>query len=442
MRRLTRGEYLSACLTAAAVAPGFLARPYLSVHNYRRYQERRIRRLLFHAYDRTEFYRRLYDRAGVSPADFRALEDLRHFPTTTKEQLVAAIEAGELGPRRDGIESVSSGSSGRVIRVTHHVPDIHAYAAGRFRILNINGRLRPWDRTVYIYTSEFPARSFFGLYPSSFIPTLNDLDDTIRRLQSLRPRVLCVYPSRLIEIAARLDRGAARALGIALISVNSETSSREQRATLADHFGCPVLDEYSTEELGWTAAECAHGQLHVWEDMARLEILRLDTDEAPEHGEAGEIVGTNLHNFATPFIRYRQGDLGELNDVACPCGRNFRVLRNLVGRCNDAFHFESESVSPAYLLDAVYSLLLEERFPIADFCLIQTAGDAVRFEYTPRGVSAPELDVAIADSLATLLPSGIHVEAVPRTALFKTATGKRNPIVSLVRGSSREPAHV
>ena len=326
--------------------------------------------------------------------------------------------------------------------MTHHVPDVHAYAAGRYRILNMTGRLRPWDRTVYIYTSEFPARSFLGLYHSSFISTLNDLDDTIRQLERLRPRVLCVYPSRLVEIAARLARDAARDLNIALISVNSETSSPAQRAALADHFGCPVLDEYSTEELGWTAAECAYGNMHVWEDMARLEILRPDSDADAGPGEAGEIVGTNLHNFATPFIRYRQGDLGELHEAACPCGRRFRHLRNLVGRCNDAFHFESQSVSPAYLLDSVYSLLLDQRYPIADFCLIQTAPDAVTFQYSVRGVAVAGLDVRLARSLEALLPSGVLVRAQETSMMHKTVTGKRNPIVSLVKDSRREPAHV
>jgi phenylacetate-CoA ligase len=447
MRRLTRAEYLRACATAGVVAPAFLFRPYGSSSRYRAYQFQRIKKLIHHAYQRTVFYRRRYDEAGVSPRDFRDLSDLPRFPTTTKEELVAAIRAGEMGggsQRRRGIESVSSGSSGRVITVTHDVSDIHAYAAGRYRILDMTGRFRPWDRTLYIYTSEFPARSFFGLYPSWFVSTLNDLADTIRRIQEIRPSMLCVYPSRLVEIAARLDAADARALELKLISVNSETSSKTQRAALANHFGCPVLDEYSTEELGWTAAECAFGETHVWEDMAHLEILERDRDRPVTAGEQGEIVGTNLHNFATPFIRYRQGDLGSLHKSSCRCGRTFRALRDLVGRSNDAFHFDSGTVSPAYLLDSVYALLLNQRFPIADFCLLQESRNGVAFQYSvpERETAAPDLGSRIEQGLAALLPSGVAVRAELTAQMHKTASGKRNPIVSLVADRAREAIRV
>jgi len=441
MRRFSAAEYVRACAAAAVVAPAFLARPYLAPDVYRAYQTRRIRRLLDRAWQ-APFYRKQYAAAGVSPADFRNLDDLARFPTVTKSELIAAIHAGELGAVRGrGIDSVSSGSSGRVITVTHDVADTHAYAAGRFRILNMTGRLTPWSRTMYVYTSEFPARSYFGLYRSWFVPTIHDLDDTILRLRELRPHVLCVYPSRLMEFAAVVDTRSARAFGIQLISVNSETSSRSQRAALADHFGCPVLEEYSTEELGWTAAECAFGTMHAWEDMAYLEILSPEADRAVAQGEVGEIVGTNLHNLATPFIRYRQGDNGSLRDVQCPCGRTFRALEHLVGRANDTFHFSSGDVSPAYLLDSIYSLLLDDRYPIADFCLIQRARDSVTLQYSlaPSTTATPELGRRVEESLASLLPASVRVTAEHTTCMYKTLSGKRNPIVSLV-GHSPAPA--
>ncbi len=442
MRRFTVVEYVRACAAAAVVAPVILARPYVSRERWRRYQENRIAKLLRHAWEHTAFYRRKYDSAGVSPADFRRLEDLERFPTVTKGELVTAMHAGELGLSRNGIDSVSSGSTGQVITVTHRISDTHAYAAGRYRILNMTGRLRPWSRTLNIYTSAFPANSFFGLYRSWFVRTTHDLDDTIARLRDVRPHVLCVYPSRLMELAARLDRRDARALGVHVISVNSEWSSRAQRDGMADHFGCPVLDEYSTEELGWTAAECAAGAMHVWEDMAYLETLRPDADAAVATGEPGELVGTNLHNFATPFIRYRQADSASLHDSRCACGRTFRTLRNLIGRCNDAFHFSAASASSAYLLDCVYSLLLDDRLPIGDFCLMQDDRDSVRFQYslarphTPR----PSFDARIATRLTALLPAGVAVRVEETAHMHKTASGKRNPIVSLVGRPEQAPA--
>lgn len=442
MRPFTPAEYLRACTSALAVAPAFLRRPYTPPPRWRAYQRKRIALLLRHAYHNTRFYRGKFDAAGVTPEDFRELADLRCFPTTTKAELIDAAENGELTDVRDGrIASVSSGSSGKIITVQHEVRDTHAYAVGRYRILAMTGALRPWDRILYVYTSELPASSLFGMYRSAFVSTLTPIDEIIAAVRHVRPRVLCIYPSRLCEVADALSPAEARELGLALISVNSEMSSAEQRGALARHFGCPVLDEYSTEELGWTATECQYGVRHLWEDMSYIEILDRDAD-VPADG-VGEIVGTNLHNFSTPFIRYRQEDLGAIARSRCACGRTFRELHQLVGRANDAFQFGSERLSSAYLLDAVYRLLLAHRLPIADFCLVQDGEWSVVFQYLPRGRSdAMELAPAIERHLTALLPKGVNVRAQVTSEMLKTRSGKRNPIISLATPAHRETARV
>ena len=63
MRPFTRTEYVRACARAVAVAPMYLARPYLERSRYRAYQSLRIARLIRHAYDNTAFYRRKYHAA-------------------------------------------------------------------------------------------------------------------------------------------------------------------------------------------------------------------------------------------------------------------------------------------------------------------------------------------------------------------------------------------
>ncbi|MBL8022155.1 MAG: phenylacetate--CoA ligase family protein [Leptospirales bacterium] len=429
MRRFSLSEYLRAAALAGAVAPGYLIRPYLGRKHIERFQYSRIKRLLHHAYERSPFYREKYANAGIHPNDFRSLRDLAFFPCVTKGELVDAIEAGALPGANRFIESVSSGSSGKVIRVSHDVKDTHAYAVGRYRILNMLGNYRPMDRTLYVYTSEFPARSFFGFYRSWFVSTLNDINDTIDRMLKLRPHVLCIYPSHLLELIRHISSAQAQSLRLKLISLNSEMSSRSQRKMLSEYFGCPVLDEYSSEELGWVATECQHGTYHVWEDMAYLETL----DRASGARRiSGEITGTNLHNFATPFIRYRQGDMGSLSEGLCMCGRKTLQLDGLLGRQNDSFLLDGQTLTPAYLLDTVYEMLLVDRLPIADFCLIQESPSAVRMQIIPAKNAGPDLELAVSRGLARFLPSNTRIEIEVTDKLLKTRTGKRNPIISAI----------
>lgn len=149
-------------------------------------------------------------------------------------------------------------------------------------------------------------------------------------------------------------------------------------------FGCGVFDEYSTEELTRVAAQCQAGTYHLFEDVAHVEILPTDGDRPLAPGQRGEVAGTYLHNFAMPFIRYRQGDLAVVSEECCACGRTFRGLRELGGRKLDQFVLPSGRVlTSGFLLDASYSFLFDVGADIAAFTMVQEELDFVRILIVP-----------------------------------------------------------
>jgi len=50
-----------------------------------------------------------------------------------------------------------------------------------------------------------------------------------------------------------------------------------------------------------------------------------------KEGEVGRVVITDLHNFATPIVRYEIRDYAEVGG-ACPCGRGLPTLKRILGR--------------------------------------------------------------------------------------------------------------
>jgi phenylacetate-CoA ligase len=46
----------------------------------------------------------------------------------------------------------------------------------------------------------------------------------------------------------------------------------------------------------------------------------------------GDILATSLNNFAMPFIRYHTGDMGHIIEEKCGCGRESKLLKEVVGR--------------------------------------------------------------------------------------------------------------
>ena len=93
------------------------------------------------------------------------------------------------------------------------------------------------------------------------------------------------------------------------------------------------MQTYTATETGLMGWQCSGGALHVFEDNAIVEIV--DAADRPTQA-AGEIVVTDLTNWATPIIRYRGlGDLGRWDSQTCPCGDTGRVLAGLEGRSTE-----------------------------------------------------------------------------------------------------------
>jgi phenylacetate-CoA ligase len=69
---------------------------------------------------------------------------------------------------------------------------------------------------------------------------------------------------------------------------------------------------------------------HINADNVLVEIL--DDDKPVGSGVIGEIVATNLNNYAMPLVRFRLGDTAQTSDERCPCGRGLPMMSHLAGR--------------------------------------------------------------------------------------------------------------
>lgn len=425
MRGYSRIEYLSVMIKCLINAPAFYSRPYQDYSQTQSYQLKKLKKLLRHVYLNFPLYRKKYDSVGVNPQDLKSVSDLAKFPPVTKSEIISSFPKT---PQPKLIESVSSGTSGQIIRVLHDPGQTWPYILGQFRVRDITGAYRPTSRVLHIYTSPFPANSFFGLFKNYFISTLASVHQIAKTIRLVHPDIICSYPSRLLDIVSYLKSKGVSPPLVKFINVGSEMSSRLQRQIISGFFSCPVLDEYSLEELGWVASECQYGTYHLWEDISVLET-----------SDDGEILGTNLHNAVMPFIRYRTGDLGQISrHTFCPCGRRTRQLARLVGRKNDRFVFANgQTLSPSYLLDATYDLLLKDQIDMSDFCLVQLTPNQVKLELIP----GPKFDSSQAERAAVklkkLFPVGVKIKISPTRFLTTTLTGKRNPIINQVNQKPR-----
>lgn len=147
-----------------------------------------------------------------------------------------------------------------------------------------------------------------------------------------QPGYLLSHAAALAGIVNECERRGARPRGLLELRSLGEMVPDDLAERSRRILGVPLVDMYSCQEAGLLAAQCPQhpDRLHVQSENVLLEVV--DKDNRPvQPGEVGRVLVTNLHNFATPLIRYELGDYARLGSP-CPCGRGLPVLERVMGR--------------------------------------------------------------------------------------------------------------
>jgi len=156
----------------------------------------------------------------------------------------------------------------------------------------------------------------------------------IKKLEDFKPVALEGYPSTLFILAKYLEsRNQVFPLRAALTS--SETLHGIQRGTIEKQFCCPVFDYYGLAERTIFATECEkHEGHHINMEYGIVEVVD-DRGEPVSKDKVGKLVGTSLHNFGMPFIRYVTGDVSSILSKGCSCGRGLPLMADVTTKAED-----------------------------------------------------------------------------------------------------------
>jgi phenylacetate-CoA ligase len=300
----------------------------------RELQNRRLRVLIHHAYERVPYYRHLFDSAGIAPADIRTVEDLPRLPITTK-QMLRATPIEQLVATGTNLTScivhTTGGTTGEPFHVYFSPADIRARRLVDFRALLTVG-IRPWDRVAILGPrSARPSRPHerLGLFRTQIIPGSSEPATQIRLLRDYQPTVLWAYAHELDAIVYELQNKLSSVVRPRVLIISAYTLPNRTAQALHADLGATVFNFYGAMEVGRIAHECpAHRGLHVNSDRLILECV---PDESSINGSGSAIV-TALDFFTMPFIRYRLGDLVKFAERSCVCGSEFPLIETPSGR--------------------------------------------------------------------------------------------------------------
>jgi phenylacetate-CoA ligase len=376
--------------------PLALLRQYGSRAGLRRYQLRRLRRMLAYANARVPYYR-------GTLAELASLADLSQVPLVTKAIMRSTPNREFVadGVNTDAcLEWSSSGTTGH--RVTGwHDRNAHDYhMAACVRRFFATRRYLPTDRLAHLKPFPMPPRPIekLGLFRRHVVLCTNPPRAWIDDLLAYRPRVLIGYPVHLRELLRTMTGAELTALRthLRLVLTESELLVPARRAALEDGFGVPVRDEYSAFETLNIYFECHRGGRHLAEDRVYAEVIDDDGNVVPD-GTEGQLVVTAFGERAMPLIRYAMGDVGVISPRPCPCRRRFRTMTLTSGRLNDAIVLPDGRK----IFGDVFQTVTADEPGVAEMYVRQDATGTIRVFVVPDG-SIPA-DAVLANTRRTLL---------------------------------------
>lgn len=310
-------------------------------------QARHLRHVLtHHAAETPQFTARLA-RAGLAAKDLATPDALQQLPPLDRASLQAAgahvysnLMPFDHLPVR---VTRTSGSTGEpvTLRRTRINGLLNAAATLRDHAWwnrPANGGRITMIRPQFARVAEVPAQPGSTTNVAQQIPITTDIHEQLRLIESFGPQTLLVYPGNLAALLEEWSNGAPVPTTLRHLKTIGETVSGALRARALATLGLPIEDTYSSEEFGMIATQCpSSGRYHVRAETHLVEVL----DESGQRcapGQTGRLVITDLHNLATPMIRYVIGDWAEAG-APCSCGRALPTLERILGRERNLVRF-------------------------------------------------------------------------------------------------------
>lgn len=399
----------------------------------------RLRQLLVHAGTHVPYYKALFASLGFDPAKVSSTTDLARLPFLDKPTIRANTEGLKADDAVGLAKFNTGGSSGEPLvffigkeRVSHDVAA--KWRATRWWNVDIGDpEIVVWGSPIELGSQDRIRAIRDRLFRTELLPAFEmseaKLDGFVARIREVRPRMLFGYPSSISLIAQHAaKRGTPmNDLGIRVAFVTSERLYDHQRATISRVFGCPVANGYGGRDAGFLAHECPEGGMHITAEDVILEIVDGEGRVLPP-GASGEIVVTHLATGEFPFIRYRTGDVGVLDDRQCPCGRGLPLLKEVQGRSTDFVVAADGTVMHGLAL--IY--VLRELPGIGSFKIIQHTRSELEVQVVPTAEFSTATESVIREGLGKRLGASVAIDVRRVDEIAPEKSGKFRYVVSKV----------
>jgi len=398
------------------------------------YQQERLKEIIRHAYENVPYYRSLFDRLGLVPADIKGKEDLWKIPILKKQQV--KHNPNQFIARNPGRKLFLNFTSGTSFLPTKFFFDAETYSW----VWALNFRAWGWmgfqigDKYMKLSVHERSdwkkrLQDFFVRDRYIHVHNLNKEKacEFIRVYEKFKPLALRSYSSSLFVIAKYIeDNGIELQHRVRGIFTSGDNLFPSYRELIEKVFKCRILDCYGGGgEMLPVAYQCEkHGPYHLMEEFVVTELL--------DSGIKGSrnVVLSGLHNYAMPLIRYQIGDLASDAPSSCNCGRKYATMSGINGRDSEVIRTRNGE----NLILVFFASFFKYIKSIEKFQIIQNDLSSIRLRLVKNAAYTIEDERKIIDFIQKAAPSlQVNIEYV--NTIADAQSGKPKLIISELQGS-------
>lgn len=396
------------------------------------YQYIKIKKLLIESATNVPYYKDLFNSIKFDPKkDFNSLSDLNSIPVLTKQKAKDLREFLD-NPKyaKNAMRLRTSGSTGEPFEVA--VSD-NAWVVEQAMVW------RHWAWGGYSFRDKLAMVRSFAPKPGEkfykhdklrnffmFSPfRLNDtqISDYLNFMKNEGISILRGYPSSILTLAEYVQRTGHEIPNLKLILTASESLTNQDRELIENVFKTKISNHYGLAEIIVMMGDCGmHCGMHNYDDYGYLELH--DTEISNQK----KIIGTNLHNLATPLIRYDTGDIAELNNsYKVTCNHTFQTIQNIVGRKDQQIN-----TPEGYKIPTVNFYTMFESFnTINRWQIIQHDLNNIEFIIKVK-MNETILDEQLIAEIYKRLPKSINIKISRDEYFVQKNEGKINPFISYI----------
>ena len=331
-------------------------------------QEQKLQEALAYVNAHSPYYQRLFAERNIDISQIKTLADLALLPVTTKEDLQKNNDDFMCVPMQKIVDfATTSGTLGEPVTFGMTDADLERLAYNEAISFDCAG-IREGDIVQLMTTIDrrFMAglAYFLGLRKMKVgvirvgagIPELQW--DSIKKY---KPTYLITVPSFLLKLMEYAEThnidynnsGIKGAICIGEPLRNPDFTPNVLARKITEKWNLQLFSTYASTEMSTAFTECEHfNGGHHHPELIIVEVLD-DNNQPVKNGESGELTFTTLGIEAMPLVRFKTGDIVQLHDSPCACGRNTLRVGPVIGRKQQMIKYKGTTLYPPAMNDVL-----------------------------------------------------------------------------------------